>query len=95
MDDKKAYEKKQQAQLDEWAAEIDKLKAKAERADAEARIKISEELKDVEAMRKKAEDKFSELQSSSDDAWKDVKQGFDEASRSLASSLESAASRFA
>ena len=58
MDDKKAFEKKQRARLDEWAAEIDKLKARAERADAEARIKINEELKNAEAMRKKSEDKL-------------------------------------
>jgi hypothetical protein len=35
MSTKKAYEQKQQAQLNEWAAQIKKLKAKADVAQAE------------------------------------------------------------
>lgn len=95
MTDKKAYEKKQQARLDEWAAEIDKLKAKAERADAEAKIKLNEEIREAEAMQKKIEDKLAELRSSTGDAWTDIKRGVDEAAESLGSSLRAAASRFA
>ncbi len=94
MSDKNAYEKKQQARLDEWAAEIDKLKAKAELADAEARIKLNEEIKQAETMQQKVEDKLAELRSSTDDAWTDIKHGLDEAADSLGSSLRSAVSRF-
>lgn len=95
MNEKTAYEKKQQARLDEWAAEIDKLKAKAKRADAEARIKLNEEIKEAEAMQQKVEDKLAELRSNTDDAWTDIKSGLDEATESLGESLRSAASRFA
>jgi hypothetical protein len=36
MSMKEAYEQKLQAQLDEWGAEIDKLKAKSDNAEADA-----------------------------------------------------------
>lgn len=95
MEDKSAYEQKQQARLDEWAAEIEKLKAKAKRADAEAKIKLDEEIKEAEAMRAKVEDKLEELRSSTGDAWTDVKRGLDDAAESLGKSLRAAVSRFA
>ena len=95
MNAKKAYEQKQQARLDEWAAEIDKLKAKAERADAEARIKLIDNIQEAEAMQNKVENQLEKLRSSTDDAWTDIKRGLDEAAESLGSSLRSAASRFA
>ena len=95
MDKRDAYEKKQQARLDEWTAEIDKLKAKAERADAEARIKLIEDIGAAEAMQQQVEEQLKDLRSSTDDAWTDVKRGLDEAAESLGSSLRSAASRFA
>lgn len=94
MNEKNAYEQKQEARLKEWAAEIDKLKARAKRADADARIKLNEEVEEAEAIQKKIEDSLAELRASTDDAWTDIKRGLDEASRSLSSSLRSAASRF-
>ena len=95
MEDKNAYEKKQQAQLDEWAAELDKLKAKAEQADAEGRIKLNEEIKKAEAMRARVEERLSELRASTDEAWTDLKSGIDNAADSLKNALNSAGSRFA
>lgn len=94
MNEKEAYEEKQQARLDEWAAEIDKMKAKARQADAEAKLKMNEKIEEAEAMRKQVEERLEDLRSSSGDAWADVKQGLDEASSSLGSSLRDAASRF-
>lgn len=95
MNSKQAYEKKVQAQLDEWSAEMNKLKAKAEQADADARLELNDEIDELEAKRKAAEEKFEELKSAGDDAWEDVKQGIDVATGALGSSLRSAMSRFA
>ena len=47
MSMKEAYEQKLQAQLDEWSAEIDKLKAKADGAEALSLIHISEPTRQV------------------------------------------------
>ena len=95
MTEKEAYEKKQQARLDEWTAEIDKLKAKAKQADADARLKIEEDLKKAEAIKGNIEDRLTKLKSSAGDAWEDIRDGVDAAANSLTSSLRSAAARFA
>ncbi len=95
MNSKQAYEKKVQAQLDEWSAEMDKLKAKAEQADADAKLKLNDEIDEIQAKRKVAEEKLQELKSASDDAWDDVKRGIDAATGALGASLRSAISRFA
>ena len=95
MTEKEAYEKKQQARLDEWTAEIDKLKAKAKQADADARLKIEEDLKQAEAIKGNIEDRLTKLRSSAGDAWKDIRGGVEAAASSLTSSLRSAAGRFA
>ena len=94
MNEKNAYEQKQQARLHEWAAEIDKLKAKAEKAKADVKIELMDDIKEAEAMQQKVEKRLEELRSSTNDAWADLKSGLDEAVESLGSSLRSAASRF-
>ena len=38
MSMKEAYEKKMRAKLDEWGAQIDKLKAKADAAEADVQL---------------------------------------------------------
>jgi hypothetical protein len=38
MNEKELYQQKKQAQLDEWKAEVDKLKAKASGASADAQM---------------------------------------------------------
>jgi hypothetical protein len=40
MESKKAYQEKMEAQLKEWSARIDLLKAKADKAKAEAKTSI-------------------------------------------------------
>jgi multidrug resistance efflux pump len=91
---KKAYEKKFQAQLDEWRAEIDKLRAKAEQADADARIRYQKEIDQLRAMQDDAVSKLERLRRASDDAWLDVKIGLDNAWESFNTALKSAAARF-
>jgi len=95
MNEKEAYEQKQQARLDEWSAEIDKLKAKAEQANADAKIRLMDDIKKAEVIQQKAKARLADLRASTGDAWKDIKRGLDDASDSLGESLRSAASRFA
>lgn len=94
MSMKEAYEKKLQSQLDEWNAEIDKLKAKADRAEADAQLEYYKEIEDLRSMQQAANSKLVELKSSSDDAWEDIKAGADSAWDSLGRAIKSAASRF-
>lgn len=91
---KQVYQQKLQAQLDEWSADIDKLKAKARQADADAQIDYNQEIENLKAYQAQANAKLSELKSASDDAWQDLKSGTEEAWKSLQTAIKSATDRF-
>lgn len=94
MSMKKEYEKKLQAQLDEWSAEIDKLKAQAEGEKADKKIEYYEQIDKLKSMKASANEKLTELQNASDEAWEDLKSGIDNAWNSLGDAVNSAKSRF-
>jgi len=94
MSMKDAYEQKLQAQLDEWGAEINKLKAKADNAEADAQLEYYKQIEELRSMQESASNKLVELKEAGDDAWEDLKAGIDSAWDSLGNALKSAASRF-
>lgn len=94
MGSKEAYEKKLQAQLDEWNAEIAKLKAKADKAEAEARIEYYNKVEELRAMQETARSKLAEIKAAGDDAWQDLKEGLDQAWEDLGKAVKAARSRF-
>lgn len=94
MNQKDAYEKKIRAQLDEWSAEIDQLKAKAEKAEADTRLKLNEDIDAATAKKEAVREKLDELRDAGDDAWEDLKVGLQGAWRSMETAVQSAQSRF-
>jgi uncharacterized coiled-coil DUF342 family protein len=94
MSMKEAYEKKLQAKLDEWSAEIDKLKAKADSAEADVQLEYYKQIEDLRSMQDAAGKKLDELKAAGDNAWEGLKAGTDSAWDSLSSSIKSAVSRF-
>ena len=94
MSMKEAYEQKVQAQLDEWSAEIDKLKAKADSAEADAQLEYYKRIEELRSMQETAANKLTGLKDAGDDAWEDLKAGIESAWDSLGNALKSAASRF-
>lgn len=94
MKTKDIYVKKVQAQLDEWDADIKKLRARADKASADAALGYKARMETLKRERDKAGDKLDELKSASDDAWEDLKTGLDYATQSLSRALKSAAARF-
>ena len=94
MSMKETYEKKLQAQLDEWGAEIDKLKAKADNAEADTQLEYYKQIEELRSTQESAKEKLAALKEASDDAWEDLKAGLDSAWGSLGSALKSATSRF-
>ena len=67
--------------MDEWNAEIDKLAAKADQADADAKIEYHKQVEDLRAKRKDLEDKIAELQQAGESSWEDIKQGLENSGR--------------
>lgn len=94
MSMKQAYEKKIQTQLDEWSAEIDVLKAKADSAGADVQLQYYKEIEDLRKKQAAAQVKLDELKEAGEDAWEDLKAGVESAWDSLSNSLKSAVSRF-
>jgi predicted nucleic acid-binding Zn-ribbon protein len=94
MSDKDAYVQKLHVKLDEWNAEIDKLKAKANKAEAESRLEYQKEIESLQRRRKAAEEKLSEVRQAGEGAWKDLKSGVQNAWDSMEEAVKSARSRF-
>jgi len=94
MNLKEAYQKKLQSQLDEWNAVIDKLKAKADKAEAETQIEYYKEIEKLRAKQEIADQKLAELKKAGEGAWEDLKTGIESAWDSLGEALKSARSRF-
>ena len=94
MSIKAAYEKKLQAQLDECNADMIKLKAKADKAEADAQIEYYKEIEELKSKKASVDQKLFELKEASEDAWEDLKAGADKAWDSLSDAVKSAASRF-
>ncbi len=94
MGKKEAYEKKIEAQLKEWKIDIDKMKAKADKADAEAKLEYYKQIEDLRTKQEAAQKKLTELKSTGEAAWEDLKAGIDLAWSSLGEAVKSAKSRF-
>lgn len=94
MNEKELYKQKFQAQLDEWKADIAKLKAKASGAKADTQIAMNKQLEALEHRLEDAQAKLSELADASEDAWGSVKNRVESAWSSLKSAISDAASKF-
>jgi len=94
MNDKELYQQKKQAQLDEWRAEVDKLKAKASEGIADAQLEMHKQIKALESKIEEGKTKLSQLAESGDDAWESIKDGVESAWDSLKSAVSDAAAKF-
>ena len=69
MDKKDLYIEKLNAQLKEWSASIDVLKAKADKANADLKIAYYKQLDDLKTKRDTARGRIDDLKAAGDDAW--------------------------
>jgi flagellar biosynthesis chaperone FliJ len=94
MSDKELYRQKRQAQLDEWLAEVDKLKAKASGVSANTQLEMNRKIKTLESKIDEGKAKLSQLAGASDDAWESLKDRVESAWDTLRSAVGDAASKF-
>ena len=93
-DQRKAFEEKFDAQLKGWSLELAMLKAKADKAKAEAKIDCYKTIETLQGKHDSARTKLRELRAAGDDAWEDLKTGAERAWTEVKASFSSADSRF-
>jgi hypothetical protein len=94
MSKRDEYVDKLKAQLDQWNTEVAKWEAKAQKAQANARIEYDKHLKEVRRQRDQALEQMKKVQAATGDAWVDLVRGADEAWAKMRESLEKARSHF-
>jgi predicted RNase H-like nuclease (RuvC/YqgF family) len=92
--EREAYVQKLRAKVDEWNAEMDRLAAKADQAEAEAKIDYHRRLEALRAKRREIEDKLAQLQQAGEGSWEDLKQGLENSWEILKKSFAKAKSDF-
>jgi hypothetical protein len=90
METRELYKQKYQAQIHEWAAKLDVLKARAEMMSAQTKIDSKPRIDGMHAQLDTAKAKMQELASATDDKWEDAKKGAEHAWTQTKGALEGA-----
>lgn len=90
MADKDAYEQKLEAMLEEWQANIDKLRAQAKEASADAQLQYQKQIDDLRERREALEVKLKDIQNAQSAAWADIKAGADKAWDDMTKAMQDA-----
>lgn len=94
MSNKEAYKEKIRAQLDEWKAEADKLRARIKKKQADGKIDSSKYLDELKVKQQEARAKLKQLEDSGEDAWEDIKSGLEKATAELKESYQKVRAKF-
>jgi len=77
QEQKENYQQKIESQLNEWRADIDRLREKAKSATSETKLKYQESIDKLELKLDEGKSKLKDLKESGADAWEAVKEGAD------------------
>jgi len=94
LQNRQAYLEKFEARLNQYRADVLKMRAKASEATADAKIQYENALKTAAERQERAEKKLNEIRHSSDEAWTDLKQGFEQAWDDFSDAVKTASKRF-
>ncbi|MBX3630172.1 MAG: coiled coil domain-containing protein [Nitrosomonas sp.] len=70
---REAYIKKAEAQLKEWEAQIDLLKAKGKNLAADGRLEFNKQIEEIDKKRAELSNYLDQLADKSEDLWEDIK----------------------
>ena len=94
MNNRELYRQKYQAQLDEWLAEVAKLKAKAAGARADARIELNRHVKELDQRMHEAGARLEELATASEEGWDSVSKNVESTWAALKAGVNAATAKF-
>ena len=94
VSEKQSFQKKLEAQLDEWDAKLKELQAKAKDSTVKTRAEYEKQLEAIAGRRATAEKKLRELRKHSEEAWEELKEGTEKAWNEMREAMERIVARF-
>ena len=94
MSDKELYQQKLEALLEEWQAELDKLKATAAAGSADTQLEMNQQIEKFETKINAGKTKLTELSTASEEVWESIKTGLEAAWDSSRLAFDNAAMEF-
>ena len=91
---KKAYIEKLEAKLKEWSSEFDKLKGKAESAEAKFKDEYHRIIDDLHPRIEEGKKTIQSLKESSGETWDELKYGTESVWHDIKGAIEKASSKF-
>ena len=79
MEQRELYRQKYEAQLKEWEARFDALKARAQKTTADAMIELLDHLQPAQTKMSAARGKLSDMAKATDDSWERIRNDADAA----------------
>ncbi len=89
LENRKAYENKLDAQLAQWRADLDVLKAKTKRTGVDVLVNYDKTIDALEEQHKEASKHLGNLKTATDDAWENVKVGMEKVWLEIKSQFQS------
>ena len=83
MDEKIVYLEKMQTQVKDWAAKIDALIVKADKATVGKKAEYQEQIRTLQAKKKIAEERLEILRTAGEEGWRDAKEAMEKISGDL------------
>lgn len=90
METRELYKQKYQAQLHEWSAKMDVMKAQSEKLTAQAKLDMKPHLDAMHDRVEAAKAKLHDVAEATDDKWDEVLKGADHAWHDVTSAVEGA-----
>ena len=94
MSEKQAYLRKLRAQLTEWNAELDMLKADTQEANSEANVEYERKIEELHQKSGEALKTLTKIQKASDDTWEEFIEGAEKTWNSFREAFSKAKSEF-
>lgn len=88
------YQKEFEARLEKLDAQIVQMRAQADQANADVKIKYHEQLRDLSTQKEALTQRVEAFKSSSEAAWENVTDGFEAAYTELQTAFEKAVAQF-
>jgi hypothetical protein len=94
MDKREAYRDLAKAQIKEWEAKIDLLKARGEKATAGARIDMMNAVEKLQVEKNALQKRIGEMMDAGGDAWEKLKDGIEKGMEEMKKSIDKTVEKF-